>query len=268
MKSLIPGSLLAALAVIAAAGCGSSGGSSTAPTTAAAGASGPAGSGAGSPSALAPVKGSYSPSIDPSRFSPDITNPYLPFKPGTSLHYAGVAEDGTTPQTDVETATSHTATVMGVECRVVHDVVSQGGHPIEKTDDWYAQDDQGNVWYMGEDARDLKHGRFVHAGDSWEGGVDGAQPGIIMPAHPQPGDAYRQEYYPGHAMDQARVKGLGPTVKVPAGTYPSPLITEERSALEPGVVEEKINANGVGVVKEHVTRGNHEEFRLVSITHG
>ena len=73
------------------------------------------------------------------------------------------------------------------------------------TFDWYAQDKDGNVWYMGEDTRELHHGRFVKQSDSWEAGVDGAEPGIIMPGDPQPGDAYRQEYYPGHALDQARV---------------------------------------------------------------
>ena len=144
----------------------------------------------------------------------------------------------------------------------------RSGKPIEKTFDWYAQDKDGNVWYMGEDTRELQNGQFVKTSDSWEAGVDGAEPGIIMPGNPQPGDAYRQEYYPGHALDQARVLGSGGPVDGPAGSYQQTLLTEETAPkLDPGVAERKYYVAGVGDVKEHTVSGNQEEIELVSVTH-
>jgi len=196
-----------------------------------------------------------------------VDNPYLPFKPGTGLHYRGVAENGTTPQTDDEVVTYQTKTIQGVRCTVVRDSVFERGKPVERTFDWYAQDKHGNVWYFGEDARDYKNGRFVKAPDSWQAGVSNAQPGIIMPGAPRNGESYRQEYYPGHAMDQARVLGAKGTARVPAGTYTKPLVTLETTALEPGVAEQKLNARGIGVVEERVVKGNQERFELVSVTH-
>jgi len=268
MKTIAIAIVASAATALIAGGCGSSGGgASTTPSTTAGAASTPSIAPAASASSLAPIHGAYHPAIEPANFVPTVDNRYLPFKPGTGLHYQGVAEDGTTPQTDDEVVTHQRKRVMGVNATVVRDVVSERGKPIEKTFDWYAQDKQGNVWYMGEDAREVHHGKFVKAPDSWQAGVDGAQPGIIMPGDPQPGDAYRQEYYPGHALDQARVVGPKGTVNVPAGAYKRPLVTLETSALEPGAAEQKFNAPGVGVVKEQVVKGNHERFELVSITH-
>jgi hypothetical protein len=252
---MIPLALLAALA----SGCGSSGGESSSSTNAVS---------TGSAPSLAPIHGTYSPSINPSDFVGTIDNPYFPLRPGTARHYKGVAENGKTPQTDVEFVTGQTKTILGVTCTVVRDTVSSRGRQIERTFDWYAQDKYGNVWYMGEDARDFKHGRFVKATDSWESGVDGAKPGIIMPGSPKQGDEYRQEYYPGHAMDQSRVIGRGGQVKVPAGSYKDTLLTEETApTVDPGVAERKYNVAGVGVVKEQVVSGNHERLWLVSVTH-
>jgi len=154
---------------------------------------------------------------------------------------------------------------MGVKCTVVRDTVSSAGGPVERTFDWYAQDRAGNVWYFGEDARDFQHGRLVKASDSWQAGVDGAQPGIVMEADPKRGDRYRQEYYPGHALDQARVAGTAP-VSVPHRSFPRALVSVERSALEPGVLEQKYNVRGIGVVAERVTRGNRERFELVAVS--
>jgi hypothetical protein len=122
---------------------------------------------------------------------------------------------------------------------------------------------------MGELARELQGGRLVKADDSWEGGVDGAQPGIIMPGDPTPGDEYRQEYYPGFALDQARVIGPGGRISVPAGDYPSTLETSETAPkLDPGVDEHKYYVKGVGDVKEQTVAGNKEQIQLFSITHG
>jgi hypothetical protein len=249
----------AALGALALGACGSSGGGVATGAEA-----DPAGA-AGKAANPAPIHGSYMPQIDPAKFSARIDNPYLPFKPGTTLRYRGVAEDGKTPQLDTETATRRTKRILGVECRVVRDTVSSRGKPVERTDDWYAQDNHGNVWYFGEDAREFHHGHFVKASDSWQSGVDGAQPGVIMEAHPKPGDAYRQEYYPGHAVDQAKVLGHA-AVKVPFGSFPKALVTVERSALEPGARERKYNVRGIGVVAERVVRGNHERFELVAVS--
>jgi hypothetical protein len=224
--------------------------------------------GPGSAPSLAPVHGRYAPRIDPADFVRTSDNRYFPLEPGTGFHYKGVAENGRTPQRDDELVTHRTKRILGVRCTVVRDVVSSRGKQIERTLDWYAQDKYGNVWYMGEDTRELHHGRFVKMSDSWEAGVDGAKPGIIMPGRPRRGDAYRQEYYPGHALDQARVLGRGGAVTVPYGSFERTLSTVETSPkIDPGVRERKYYVAGVGDVKEHTVAGDHEEIELVRITH-
>ena len=221
-----------------------------------------------SPSVLAPIHGPYHPKIDPANFVRSIDNRYFPLKPGTAFHYQGVAENGRTPQTDVMTVTHRRRRILGVRATVVRDVVSSHGRAIEKTYDWYAQDKWGNVWYMGEDSRERHHGAFVHVGDSWEAGVKGAKPGIIMPGHPRRGDRYRQEYFPGHALDQARVLGRGGRVTVPYGSFRRTLLTDETAPkLDPGVHEHKYYVAGVGDVLEHTVAGDHEQIRLVRVTH-
>jgi hypothetical protein len=235
--------------VVLLAGCGSSGGSEK-----------PA-----SASELAPVHGTYSPSIDPANFVERVDNRFWPLVPGTGFHYVGTR--GTTPQTDDEVVTHLTKKILGIRCIVVRDTVSENGRAIERTLDFYSQDKQGNVWYLGEDSFEREHGRFVKASDSWRSGVDGAKPGIIMPASPKPGDRYRQEYYPpGEALDEAHVLGYRGPVTVPSGTYRRPLVTSEFSPLEPQT-EEKYYVAGLGEILERVVKGHHEEFRLVRITH-
>jgi hypothetical protein len=215
---------------------------------------------------LAPVHGKYSPVIDPANFVSKIDNRYFPLRPGMAFHYRGVAEDGKTPQRDDMFVTHRKKTILGVRSVVVRDSVSSRGGLIERTFDWYAQDKAGNVWYMGEDAREVKHGSLVQAGDSWEAGRDGAKPGIIMPGKPRVGDEYRQEYYPGHALDQARVLGNGGRVRVPAGSFKKTLLTVETSPIDPSH-ERKYYVSGLGDIKEQTVAGNHELIRLVSVTH-
>jgi hypothetical protein len=243
--------IVPAMGLALLAGCGSSGGEKPSSTSR-------------SPSRLAPIHGAYAPSTDPANFVTTVDNRWFPLAPGTAFHFKGVR--GNTPQRDDAVVTRQTKKVLGITCTVVRDTVSENGRPIERTFDWYAQDRQGNVWYMGEDSFELQHGRFAKASDSWESGVNGAKPGIIMPANPRPGDAYRQEYYPpGEALDQARVLGNG-NVTVPYGTFRRALVTSEFSPLEPQT-EQKYYAAGVGEVAERVVKGHHEEFQLVSVTH-
>ncbi|MET0714602.1 MAG: hypothetical protein ABWY57_06785 [Mycetocola sp.] len=211
------------------------------------------------------LNGTYKASIDPANFVATVDNHYFPLKPGTAFHYGGTKDK--TAQTDDMVVTDQNKQILGVTCTVVEDTVSEHGEPVERTFDWYAQDKQGNVWYMGEDSQEMKNGRFVRASDSWEAGVRGAQPGIIMPGNPQPGDVYRQEYYPpGEALDQARVEKLDANVNVPYGSFKQSLATEEYSPVEPQL-ERKYYVAGIGEVEEHLVQGGHEQFALVSVTH-
>jgi hypothetical protein len=228
--------------------------------------SSPAAAPSTSPSAskLAPIHGPYNPDIDRANYVRRVDNRYLPFIPGTGFHYKGVR--GATPQTDDEVVLHKTKRILGIRCTVVRDTVSEHGKPVERTFDYYAQDKHGNVWYMGELSLEKQHGRLVKASDSWLAGVNGGKPGIIMPGQPRRGDAYRQEYYPpGKALDEARVLGHRGSVKVPDGTFKRPLVTLERSPLEPQT-EKKYYVAGVGEVKERVVKGHHEAFELVSVT--
>jgi len=223
-----------------------------------------AASGYGNP---APVTRNYHPHIDPAKFGRKIDNQYLPFTPGTTTVAKGVAEDGKTPQRDVQVVTDRKRKVDGVKCVVVRDTIASRGKPVERTFDWYTQDKRGNVWYFGENSKDYKHGHWVQSDGSWEAGVHGAQPGIMMEAHPKRGDAYRQEYYRGHAEDQAKVLGDTGQVAVPAGTYQNTIGTEERSRLEPGIAEKKWYAPGIGEIKSQDVKGSKEGFRLVKVVH-
>ena len=251
---------LVALAAALAAGCGSSGSSGGGTASAsAAGGKGP------SASVLAPIHGKYAPKIDPANYVRTIDNPYWPLRPGTTFHYKGVKVSAR--QTDDETVTHRTRKILGIPSTVVRDTVFQNGIAVERTFDYYAQDKYGNVWYMGEDSLERHHGKLVRASDSWLSGVNGGKPGIIMPGHPRPGDAYRQEYYPpGQALDEAHVLSLNGTVTVPyRGTHHHLLVTSEYSPLEPQT-EQKYYDPGLGEVLEKVVKGHHEEFRLVGVS--
>jgi hypothetical protein len=211
------------------------------------------------------LRGPYAPSIDPSTFVAKVDNRYFPLEPGAGFHFRGVREG--TAQTDDMVVTRQVKRVLGIRCTVVRDTVSERGRPVERTFDWYAQDAEGNVWYMGEESLELKNGRLVRASDSWQAGVNGAKPGIIMRGRPRAGAVYRQEYYPpGEALDQARVLGTSGSVKVPAGTFRRPLVTIEWSPVEPQL-EKKYYVAGIGDVMEQVVQGGHELFRLAKVTH-
>jgi hypothetical protein len=196
-------------------------------------------------------------------FTPNIDNPYLPWKVGSRWAY----HDVLTGERTVVKVTGQTKRIAnGVTARVVHDTVRKHGHVTEDTFDWYAQDERGNVWYMGEDTREFAHGKVSSTEGSWEAGVDGARAGIAMPAHPRVGRQYRQEYYAGQAEDMARVLSLDDQVEVPAGHYKRAVLTREWTPLEPDVLEYKLYARGVGVVLESTVSGGAERNELVRFT--
>jgi hypothetical protein len=184
--------------------------------------------------------------LDPANFSADITNPYWPMKPGTRWTYRNV-EAGEPPQEIAIVVTTATKKLAnGVTARVVRDTARSKGQIIEDTLDWYAQDAEGNVWYMGEQTAEFEKGKIVSRAGSWEAGEDGAQPGIMLPAQPQVGQKYRQEYKKGEAEDNGEVLATNHLVEVEAGPYKDALVTMDTSAIEPDVVEYKFYAPGVG----------------------
>lgn len=206
--------------------------------------------------------GNYSVQVDPSRFVATIDNPWLPFTPGSRWAY----EAGGGERNEV-VVTGQTRRIMGITATVVRDVETRNGELVEETSDWYAQDRDGNVWYLGEDTRAFRNGEPSPAG-SWEAGVDGALPGIIMKADPQVGDAYRQEFYRGEAEDMGKVVRLGASETVPFRSFDGLLVTQDWTPLEPEVVEEKFYAKGVGLVLETTIRGGADRNELVSYRSG
>ncbi len=211
-----------------------------------------------------PANSPYEPIIDLSDFTAStmVDNQYFPLVPGTVMVYEGGRE-----RIEVEVL-AETHTVMGIACVVVRDRVWKSGELVEDTYDWYAQDNDGNVWYMGEDSNRLENGRVVSKAGSWKAGVDGALPGIIMLARPLAGLWYRNEYYKGEAEDLAQVLGLNETVTVPAGTFTSCLKILDFNALEPGIEEYKYYAPEVGMVKEIKVKGGSGMAELVEIRSG
>jgi hypothetical protein len=195
-----------------------------------------------------------------------VDNRWFPLKPGTRYVYRG-SEDGDRTR-DVLIATYRTRVVDGVTCRVVFDRVWTNGRLSERTHDWYAQTKRGTVWYFGERTATIgRHGQVTSREGSFTSGVDGAEAGIFMTAHPQPGPSYFQEYYPGHAEDIFTVVGRGVRVSVPLLRSDSALLTRETSPLEPGVVDHKYYVRDIGDVREVTVKGGSESLRLVGLTH-
>lgn len=210
--------------------------------------------------------GEYRPAVDPANFVDVIDNPYLPFLPGSRWVYEGDS-DGETERIEV-VVTDERRLIMGISAVVVRDTVEVDGELVEDTFDWFAQDRDGNVWYLGEDSREIVDGEVVNADGSWEAGVDGALPGIVMPADPTPGAAYRQEFYAGEAEDMGEVLRIEGTASIALGQYSDVVVTEDWTPLEPAVVEEKWYAPGVGKIYETHTAGSSGTVELVDYTPG
>ncbi|HEX6228238.1 MAG TPA: hypothetical protein VFZ41_02120 [Solirubrobacterales bacterium] len=206
--------------------------------------------------------------LDPAEFTTEIDNPYWPMRPGSRWVYRELDGEGGV-QRVVVTVTNETKRIgNGIEARVVHDVVSEAGEPVEVTDDWYAQDSAGNVWYLGEETAEYEEGRVVSRAGSWEAGVDGAQPGIIMPADPQPGMAYRQEHYEGEAEDRAEILSVSEQAEVPFGHFTDVVLTKDLVPLEPKVLEYKLYAPDVGPALVLNVSGGSGREELVSFRSG
>lgn len=207
----------------------------------------------------------YEPHLNPKSFSLDIDNPYFPLPVGRTWVYRGM-KDGK-PQVDRVTVTPRTKVVAeGIRARVVSDVATHRGKLLEKTFDYYAQDSRGNVWYVGEDTTEyLPNGRKDTSG-SWQAGVNDGEPGIIMLSDPRIPDAYRQEYLKGEAEDTAWIVNRGGSLSVPFGSVHDVLTSLEFARIEPGVVDRKIYAPGVGIVAEKALTGPPETSTLVRMT--
>ena len=205
----------------------------------------------------------YHPAIDPASFSSTVNNPYFTLTPGTTYTYKSHDDEGT--EVNKVTVTDQTKKVMGVATRVVWDRVWLDGELIEETYDWYAQDKEGNVWYFGEDSKEHKKGKVASTKGSWEAGVKGAQPGIVMQAQPVAGEPYRQEYLKGEAEDMGQVLSVQETVKVPAGTYENCVKTKDWSALETGNIEHKYYSKEVGNIVLETEAGGKKRVELVEV---
>jgi hypothetical protein len=193
-------------------------------------------------------QGSEPVELDPNGFTTDIDNPYWPMKPGTRWTYREIDEKGNEQKVVVVVTTETKEIANGITARVVRDVVTEDGELVEDTKDWYAQDADGAIWYLGEETAEFENGEIATRAGSFEAGVDGALPGIIMPADPQVGMKYRQEYYEGEAEDNGEILSLDEMAEVPYGRFDNVLLTKDTITIEPDVLEYKLYARGVGPV--------------------
>jgi hypothetical protein len=200
-------------------------------------------------------------------FSPNVTNPWFPLKPGTTLVYRGTKDEQRA--VDYVTVSHQTQRINGVPCRVVLDRLFLSGYLAETTRDYYTQDRGGTVWYYGEDTAELdRHGNLLSTEGTWHTGTDGARPGIFMPAKPRVGASYRQEFYAGHAEDHFQILDLSTPVSVPYRHFKRAMLTKEWTPLEPDVLDHKYYVRGLGEVREVAVKGPREELVLVAVRSG
>ena len=212
--------------------------------------------------------GEYAPELDPADFVDVVDNPFFPLAVGTRWVYESPADEDSEVERIEVVVLPDRKEVLGISATVVRDTVTIDGVVVEDTHDWFAQDREGNVWYLGEAVENYEDGELVDTDGSFEAGIDGAYPGIVMLAHPTVGDAYRQEHYPGEAEDLGEVLRLGGTRTVPAGQFDDVLVTRDWNPLEPEVVEEKTYARGVGLVYEEHVEGESGSASLIAFTPG
>ena len=207
----------------------------------------------------------YTVNVNPADFVDGVDNPYFPLIPGSKYVYESKTKDGL-ERIEIEVLRG-TRKVLGITATVLHDIVYLEGELIEDTYDWYAQDKEGNVWYLGEDVSNYENGELRDKAGSWEAGLDGALPGIMMYANPAAhlGETYRQEYYKGQAEDMAELLSVNESVSVPYGSFDNVVKTRDYTPLEPDLQEDKYYARGIGAVKTiDLTTG--EEDVLIEFT--
>jgi hypothetical protein len=206
----------------------------------------------------------YAPAIDAADFAHPVENPWWPLRPGIVRVYTGT-KDGM-PARDVVTVTTATQRILGVDTVVVRDRLFVAGQLAERTLDYYAADQTGTVWYFGEDTAELdRRGHVVSREGTWRAGRGGAQPGVVMESSPVVGKEVRQEYLRGHAEDWYRVVTITHPARVPQGSYADALATAEWTPLEPGVLDRKEYAPGIGEISERAVRGPKESLVLVEV---
>jgi hypothetical protein len=220
-----------------------------------------------SPTSAPLPQGSEPFALDPASFVDTIDHTYWPMAPGSTWVYTERSLDGTEQRVEV-TVLPETKAIAGITATVVHDQVTEDGDLVEDTLDWYAQDRYGNLWYLGEDTKEYEQGKVVSTKGSWETGVDGAQAGIILPADPQVGTTYRQEYFAGEAEDAARILSIDEWVEVPFGSFDHVLMTKDYTPLEPTLLEHKFYAMGVGPVLVVAISGGTDREDLISYRAG
>jgi hypothetical protein len=226
---------------------------------------------AGSGDSAAPISSGAGPgwprTLQPSDFVRRVTNPWFPLRSGSRWHYRGV--EGGSKTIDRVRVSRGTKTILGVRTTVVHDEVVVHGRPVEVTNDFYAQDREGNVWYFGEHTKELdRHGHVTSREGSFKAGRDGARPGVLFPAHPRPGVSARQESFKGHAEDHFEVLSRKARVSVPFVSTRHAVRTKEWTPLEPNVLDNKYYARGIGTVREVTVKGPTERLELVSFKRG
>jgi hypothetical protein len=212
-------------------------------------------------------QGSEPVDLDPADFTTRIDNPYRPMAPGSRRIYRATDTDGTVQRVEVRVTSRTKRIANGVEARVVRDTVTEDGQLIEVEHDWYAQDSAGNVWYFGEDVKEYEDGE-VKATSTWQAGVDGAQPGVVMPAKPEAGLAYRQTHYPGKEEDRGEVLSTNERAEAPAGYFRGVVAIKESSPLDPKILEYKLFARGVGLVRAFDVSGGSGHEELLSHSKG
>ena len=213
------------------------------------------------------TSGNYDPVI-PTDWVASIDNSYFPLAPGTVWQYAAQTADGL-ETTRVEVLATPVM-VNGVAATAVLDQVSLDGSLVEETHDWYAQDGDGNVWYLGEDSKEYDNGVVTTTAGSWAWGVAGALPGVLMWADPAThvGAEYRQEFSKGVAEDWGKITDLGLAVTVPAGSYTGCITTEDWDGSKPFEAREhKAYCPGVGIVRsvDVGAEAHPEELTSVSV---
>lgn len=206
--------------------------------------------------------------LDPADFTTEIDNPWWPMTIGSKWVYKETDLQGANQRVEVTVTDKTKKIANGVTARVVRDEVTEDGVPVEVTDDWYAQDAEGNIWYLGEATTEYEDGKPVSTEGSFEAGIHGAQAGIVMPADPRPGLRYRQEYLKGEAEDRGEIVAIDAQAEVPFGHFRNVVMTKDTNPLEPKVLEFKFYARGVGPVLAVSVSGSSDREELVSYEKG